>query len=354
MNPFARIALLAGTVLVTAGALNGAHAQGRVIRITTTAAESTMVEETEWSVGIIESRRSPQVAAEVSGEVVRVLVDEGQGVAAGATLAIIDSGEYRLKKAEDVAEVGRLSALLGKQQNELQRARELFSENLIAEEELDGLVADLEALKRQLEGAEARVADSERRLGKTRLVAPVASEIVTRHIDAGDYVQTGAIAFDLIDMENLRVRLPFPEYLAPKLQKGLTVRLRSAAAGEKIVTTDITDIRPSVNPANRSLTVIIDFDNPGNWRPGASVRAEVVLEQRADAVMVPQVAIVRRPAGDVVYVISDGIAEERPVRRGLRNGAQVEIIEGLAGGEQVAVDGAGFLTHGSAVDVVEG
>jgi RND family efflux transporter MFP subunit len=120
------------------------------------------------------------------------------------------------------------------------------------------------------------------------------------------------------------------------------------------VASTITEVRPSVNPANRSITVIVDFDNPGSWRPGASVRADVVLAVRPDAVTVPQVAIVRRPVGDVVYVIRDGKAEERPVKRGLRSGARVEILEGLAAGEVVAVDGAGFLTQGAGVDVAGG
>jgi RND family efflux transporter MFP subunit len=118
------------------------------------------------------------------------------------------------------------------------------------------------------------------------------------------------------------------------------------------VTSTISEIRPSVNPANRSVTVIVDFDNPGNWRPGASVRAELVLAVRENAVMVPQVAVVRRPAGDVVYVVKDGKAEERLVQRGQRNGDSLEIIDGLTAGERVAVHGAGFLTQGAAVEVM--
>jgi multidrug efflux pump subunit AcrA (membrane-fusion protein) len=86
---------------------------------------------------------------------------------------------------------------------------------------------------------------------------------------------------------------------------------------------------------------------------GASVRADVVLQRRPDAIMVPQVALVRRPAGDVVYVVEEQKVREQPVRRGERNGEQVEIIEGLKGGETVAVDGAGFLTNGASISVVE-
>jgi RND family efflux transporter MFP subunit len=326
-------------------------AQGRVIPVTTAMAKRATVEDTDWAVGALESRLNAEVAAEVSGRVVRVLADEGQAVEAGQPLAEIESQQYTLGVQADQAEIGRLSALLGNKQQELDRAHRLVAEKLIAADRVDAIESELQALKEQLEGARAKSGESQRRLGKTRLLAPVRSEIAVRHIDEGDYVQTGTVAFELIDVEHLRVKLPFPEYRAPQLRPGLKVRLSSAAAGSQVVDSTITEIRPSVNPANRSLTVIVDFDNPGQWRPGASVRAELVLAVRDNAVMVPQVAVVRRPAGDVVYVIKDGKAEERLVQRGQRNGDRIEVLDGLVEGERVAVDGAGFLTHGAAVDV---
>jgi RND family efflux transporter MFP subunit len=305
-------------------------------------------------VGLIETRTSSQVAAEVPGEIVRVLVDEGQGVAAGAVLAEIDGSEYALERAREQAEVGRLSALLRKQEGDLERARKLYAENLIAEDQLDGLAAELDALRQQWAGAQAKLESTERRVAKTQLLAPVESEVATRHVDVGDYVQTGTVAFDLIDMRHLRVRLPFPEYRAPQLAAGLPVRLRSAAAGDSVVNARVTDIRPGVNPSSRSVTLIVDFENPGGWRPGASVRAELILSVREAALLVPQVAVVRRPAGEVVYVIENGIARERVVRRGERRGREVEILDGLTGDEVIAVDGAGFLADGAKVDIAGG
>ena len=331
-----------------------AAAQGRAVRITTTEVVHRAVEETEWAVGVIESRSSPQIATEVAGEIIQMLADEGSSVAAGQELAVINSEEYRLELAQDQSELGRLSALMRNQELELERSRKLHADKLVAQFEIDAMEAQLEAIKQELEGAKARVAESQRRLKETRLIAPVKGEIAERHVDVGDYVQIGNVVFDLIDIANLRVRLPFPEYRAPKLVKGLDVRLSSIAAGNEAVHTTITEVRPSVNPANRSLTVIIDFPNPGSWRPGASVRAEVVLGVRENAMMVPQVSVVRRPAGDVVYVIEAGMAEERLIERGLRNGNLVEVRNGLTGGERVAVDGAGFLTHGTRVAEAEG
>ncbi len=325
--------------------------QGRVIRVTTARAEKTVVEQTEWAVGVIESRLSAQVAAEVAGKIVRVHADEGQGVNAGDVLAEIEARQYQLAREADEAEAGRLAALLREKQLALDRARKLVAERLIAAEQVDSIEAELDALTQQLEGARAGVAESERQVGKTRITAPVDAEISERLIDVGDFVQPGTVAFDIVDIEHLRVKLPFPEYRAPALRVGQKVRLTSPAADSQPVETAIAEVRPSVNPANRSVTVIVDFDNPGGWRPGASVRAEVVLAVREDAVTVPQVSVVRRPVGDVVYVIRDNKAEERPVTRGLRAGERVEILDGLQAGEIVAVDGAGFLTQGGNVDV---
>lgn len=327
---------------------------GRVVNITAATAERRTVVDTEWAIGRIESRAAPPVAAEVAGRVVRLLVDEGQTAEAGQVLAELDSEQYRLGRNIDDAEVGRLKALVRNKQSELDRAQRLRTENLISEEQFLAIRTDLEALKEQLKGAEARAADSSRRLGEARIVAPFKAQVARRLVNVGEYVQVGTAMFNLLDIENLRVRLPFPEYLAPQLRPGLAVTLTSAAAGEGEVKAAITEVQPGVNPTNRSISVIVDFANPGPWRPGASVRADVVLQERPDALMVPQVAVVRRPAGDVVYVVSEGKVREQLVERGERNGDLVEIVTGLEGGETVAVDGAGFLSNGAAVKVVEG
>jgi len=345
--PFVRCLLVLASTLLLSDAL----AEGRVVRITVATVERQPVEETEWAVGVIESRAAPPVAAEVAGKVVRLAVDEGATVEKGATLAELDSKQYRFGNSADQSEVVRLVALTRNKQSEYERAKRLQAENLISQEQLETIATDLDALQAQLEGARARAGDSSRRLGEARIVAPFKGEVAKRYVDVGAYVQVGTAVFDLVDMENLRVRLPFPEYRAPRLKPGLTVRLTSAAATGAPVTAKIGELQPGVNRNNRSLTVIVDFTNPGDWRPGASVRADVVLETRANALMVPQVAVVRRPAGDVLYVINGKKVREQLVRRGQRNGKLVEILEGLKGGEKIAVDGAGFLTNGATVAI---
>ena len=343
--PRCLLALFASLLLAEAGA------EGRVVRVTAATVTRQSVEETEWAVGVIESRAAPPVAAEVAGRVVRLPVDEGSSVEKGAVLAELDSKQYRFNDTAEQAEVARLTALVRNKQSEYDRAGRLQAERLISQEQVDTIATDLEALRAQLEGARARAGDSSRRLGDARIVAPFKGEVAKRYVDVGAYVQVGTAVFDIVDTGNLRVRLAFPEYRAPRLKPGLQVRLTSSAATGPPVTAPVAEIQPGVNRNNRSLTVIVDFTNPGDWRPGASVRADLVLETRPGALMVPQIAVVRRPAGDVLYVIDGDKVREQPVRRGQRNGNLVEIVEGLKGGEKIAVDGAGFLTNGARVAI---
>jgi len=101
------------------------------------------------------------------------------------------------------------------------------------------------------------------------------------------------------------------------------------------------------------VMAIIDLDDPGKLRPKATLSGKVLVETRQQAVMVPNISIVRRPVGEVVYVISNGIAEARVIQTGIYDGGRVEIVSGLDGNEAVATDGAAFLTDGVSVKLAE-
>jgi hypothetical protein len=104
--------------------------------------------------------------------------------------------------------------------------------------------------------------------------------------------------------------------------------------------------------------VLADIDNrDGSLRGGGTVNATVIVSARAEALTVPEQSVVLRPAGKVVYVIAevDGQkkAQQKTVKAGAKRGGRIEILEGLAGGETIALDGAGFLTNNAAVAIKE-
>lgn len=102
---------------------------------------------------------------------------------------------------------------------------------------------------------------------------------------------------------------------------------------------------------NRAFDVFVTLDNPGVWKPGASVVGKVVLGEHPNAVVVPEGSVVIRPAGKVVYVVKGDKVEQRLVQVGVEQNGAVEILSGLQANETVVVDGAGFLTDQAPVVV---
>lgn len=339
------ILLMGAVPLATIAADTGT----RSIPVNTTRVLSRDIEIWDASVGQIEARAAPTIAAEVGGRVIDIQVDAGQKVAKGGRLARLDPEDFRLARMAAQAEIKRLSALLRAQQRQVRRLQALERKKLANEASLDEAVAKLEALDAQLAEAHVLLQKADRKIGKTRILSPVSGRVDERYIAVGDYLKVGAPMFHIATLKHLRVRLPYPESQGAELRIGLPVRLVSPTAPERTVNAHISQVRPVITRANRAIQVLIDVDNPGDWEPGASVSGEVLLARHEQALMVPEISVVRRPAGTVVYLISDGIAHQQRVRTGLRQAGQIEITAGLTAGQLIAADGAGFLTEGARV-----
>ena len=304
---------------------------------------------TEESMGWIEAKINPKVAAEVSGQIEKIYVDTGQIVTTGETMVTIDSEPQKLEKAALQSDVDRLKALIVNQKQTVERYRNLLAKKSISQERFDNAEVKLITLKEQLAGALSRLADNQRRLAKTSVFAPVVGRIEKRFVSEGDFVRPGTPLFQMVTDQFLRIVLPFPENVAANLVPGLEVKLTSPLSHNRIVKAKIDQIRPAVNIYSRALEVIIYLENPGTWRPGGTINGTVIIDGRENGILVPVRAIVRRPAGEVVYQIENQVARQRQVVTGQRQGDLIEIISGLKGDERIIVDGAGFLTDGAAV-----
>ena len=302
--------------------------------------------------GLIYSQSSPSVAVEVSGRVIEIIADVGDEVKAGDILAIIAPEKYNLQYSQSKAEIARLTALLINQELDLKRAEKLFNDNLVSEEMMDRTRAEFSALKEQMNAADAQLRNAKRLIEETNVKAPIDSKVSSKNIDAGDYVQPGMVVYELVDTINLKVDLSFPEYMSPKLKRGLEVQITSPTNPNEIVKSIIKDIKPNINSRNKSLTTIIDFKNPGTWLPGASSRATVVFSKFENAIVVPQISIVRRSVGEVVYLVKDNRVKEIPVKTGLKNSGFVQIIEGISIDDEIVKDGAGFLADDSKIEII--
>lgn len=149
------------------------------------------------------------------------------------------------------------------------------------------------------------------------------------------------------------IRLSFPQHVAAQLRIGQTVMLSNFATPDQKTRGEIREIRPALDSTTLSREVIVAARTGRDWRPQGSVRGEVVLGIRKNALVVPEQAVALRPAGSVIYVVVDNKVEERPVKTGVVRDGEIEIVAGAALNDVVAVDGAAMLSAGAKVKVRE-
>ncbi len=359
---FARIGLmilLPLTLLACGGSENDSSGQkdstvtARTISVRITNVETREVLVELQSVGRLVSRNTPSLAAEIDARVVEVLVEEGDAVKADQALVLLDTTKTELARREAVADIKRLKVSIANEQRRVDRYRDLKTRDMMPQERLDDAEAQLAVNQASLQAAEARLAIAEDRLERARLLSPFDGVVETRHVSVGDFATVGKPLITITDTRSLRARLPFPETVGDQLKEGLEVFIESPVAPGRVVQARIDQIRPEVGSMNRALIVIADVINPGFWRPEATIDARVIIEKRADAVVVPGISVVSRPAGKVVYLYDSGQVRQRVVETGEILDGWVEIRSGLNVGDTVVTEGAHYLTDGAAVRVSE-
>lgn len=293
-------------------------------------------------------RRRAVLAAEAVGVVAAIHAEVGDRVKAGTVLLEIDTRalEQRLREAEAV-DRQRLA--------ELERARKLFERRSITEQQRLEAETAREVARVQLEAA--RLA-----LEKSRIVAPWTGTVAERRAEVGDFVSMGQGIFTLLDLERLEVRAPAPESLVPFLNVGERVEVRVDAlaelAAEPVATGTIIRLAAELDPAARTLDVDVLLDrHDDRLRPGMVARMEIPRRTLENAVLVPLAALVELEDRRVVYVAiesgdGDGTrAEQRTVRLGPTVGEGVVVLEGLAAGERLIVDGHQRVSPGQQVEI---
>jgi len=322
----------------------------QAVLISTTTTEANSLEIREVSIGTLEGPMDPTVAAEVPGRVVKILAHPGKTVKKGQILVLLDATDYNLQRAQVQSEVARLDALASNQSRIVERNQVLVQKKFISQNALEDVTTQHAALQQQLDGAKAQIAIIEHTRAKTTIVAPIDGVVQKQIVSTGDFVKIGDPLLQIISKQKLRAHLPLPENIAAKIHAGIKVRLSTPTANDEVIST-IRELKPMISETSRAVDVIADVTDQAGWQPGASVKGEIILGEHPNAVLIPEQCLVLRPAGEVVYVVKDGLALQRNVKTGMRQDGKIEIIEGLSVGEVIAKDGAAFLTDKAKIKV---
>ncbi len=276
------------------------------------------------------------IIARVAGELIELLVEEGDSVKAGQVLARLDGERLRLEMFAAKANLNRAS-------KEFKRNTDLHERGLISTSMFDGLKYDLAAL-------EASYELSALNYDYSNIRATIAGVVSAREIKPGQNINVGDVAFRITDTAELIAYLKIPQSQLPKFQAGHTASLQVASMPDTRFPASIVRISPTIDSRNgtfRATAMIQNMD--GNIVPGMFGRFMITYEIHADALVVPAAALLDEEEQATVYVVDNGQVMKRGVEIGIRDGDVVEVLGGLDDYETIVVVGHAGLREGSKV-----
>lgn len=325
-----------------AGAGPGAAGPGGAmggIPVETAKAKALKLAETVRAVGTFRSDESVIMRPEIAGRVIETPFTEGQVVDQGALLFRLDDSIVKAELVEAEA-----AYVLARQNN--QRARELLEKGAGTARARDEALARMDMDRARVELARARLA-------KTRIQAPFAGIVGLRQVSVGDFVAAGQ---DLINIESIdAVKLDFriPERHLAQLAVGQTVSAEVDAFPGRSFEGRVYAIDPQIDPAGHSIAVRARLPNPERrLRPGLFARVALAVSESGESISIPEQAILPRGEKFFIYKVVDGKAALTPVEIGRRVAGQVQVVRGLAPGEEVVTAGQMKLQDGAPVQPI--
>jgi RND family efflux transporter MFP subunit len=312
-----------------------------------------------------------QLFTTVSDRVLAFPYEEGDFVQQGAQVALIRRATLDKGIEQLAAQIEALDVQLAAQAQELARSSELLAGGVITQQLFDQAQSAYAASEAQRRGLQASLDQLSLNAGEASVLAPVSGVLAHRSVDVGDRTAPTMALASILVMDPLEVALDLSEADARAVAVGDPVAITVDAWPDRSFEGRVTRVYPYLDPVARTNTVELSLHNPQDeqgrflLKPGMFGRAELVVDQRTDAVVAPQQALVldslllaeAEPGQDLrrAYVVDErGVARERRVELGLREGEVYEVRAGLEPGEQLVVRGQHRLRDGEKVRVVGG
>ncbi len=330
------------------GAGGGAQGQGKgpgasaggppPVAIEATKVVTAPMPQTIIAVGSLRSDESITLRPESAGRISEITFQEGQRVAKGVPLVKLDP-------AIPQAELSQARANLVLAKSKFDRAVDLAQRSFISGQARD-------EAENNFKVAEASVQLAQAKLAKTDIRAPFSGIIGLRSVSVGDYVKEGADLVNLEAIDPLKVDFRVPETYLRQIQVGQALQITLDALPGKSYDGKVVAVNPLIDTAGRSVVIRARVGNQDTTlRPGMFARVRLITKDQADAMVVPEQALVPQGNEQYVFKVIDGKVVRVKVETGQRRDSRVEVLSGLAAGDMVVTAGQLKIRDGAAVRV---
>ncbi|MDX1515438.1 MAG: efflux RND transporter periplasmic adaptor subunit [Woeseiaceae bacterium] len=276
------------------------------------------------------------VLARVGGDIVDILVEEGDRVEQGDVLARLDGERLRLEMLAAKAD-------LDKARGEYERYVDLHARGLVSEAMFEGLRYDLESLTAAYELARLDFEYS-------KIRATISGFVSERRVKLGENLAVGQEAFRITDVSELIAYLRIPQTELGKFAAGHAATLSVDSLPGRRFNAEIVRISPTIDVQNGTFRATAFIDNSERLlAPGMFARFSIEYETHENALTIPLRALLQEDDETAVYVVAGGQVERRAIRTGIVASDRIEVLDGLDGDDAVVIAGQTALREGSKV-----
>jgi membrane fusion protein, multidrug efflux system len=346
-----------------AAATSSAPAMPTIKALELNAADIAQVQVTELRrvlniTGTLNATQQAVVKAKASGDLIAVLVKEGEVVTRGQVLARIDITDYAARVAAARANVEQAKANLAIGERAWTNNKALVEKGFISSSAMDNTESQAAALRAQLAAAQAQLAREQKALEDTVVRAPLAGVVTERFVQAGEKVSPDARLMTVVDPRSLEFEAAVPAADAALLAQGMPLLI--VPDGTAAFESKVLRVNAAVTAANRTVDVFASVPQSAKVKSGQFASATVRLADKAQAITVPANALREEGGRMVVYTLAakNGAEVIAPVQvtpggKGENaSGEPVVEVAGVTAGTRIIGRNLGPLREGAAVKVI--
>ncbi len=365
-----------------------------VVTVQVAPVEKTTIQRTISAQAILFPRTQAAIVPKISAPVQKFLVKRGSPVHAGELLAVLENrdltaaaqdtrGAYDQAQAayetttaaslpEEIqkakADAQQAQQALDAQEKVFQSRQQLFeqgalprkeldqsrvditqarNQNAIAKQHLDALMSigkqqELKAAAGQLESAKGKYLGAQAQLGYSEIRSPIDGVVTDRPLYPGEMAAAGTPLITVMDLSSVIAKAHIPQDDATALHVGDNGTITIPGI-DRPLEGKVTVVSPALDPNSTTVEVWLEARNPKHaLRPGTSVQLALTAQTVKDALVVPASSVITAPDGTPAVMLagSDGLAHQQAVKLGIRNGDDVQILEGVTANDKVVATGA--------------
>ena len=301
--------------------------------------------------GDLEPLNQTIISSQVDAQVTKVLVNEGELVTKGQTLAILDDDDLKQSVSKQQALLDSAIIKFNLSKNKLEKNKELLAEGFISKLGYDELSSEYQAATEEVNQQRAALVQAQKSLSETIIKAPFAGYIYQKSIDNGQLASKNGKLFSLASLDVLQITAAIPSDRINQINQQQLVTF-TVEVDDKVYSGKITLVNPVAQNGTRSYLIYINFDNRvAKLKAGQFVKGQVILDGLDNVAYIPQDAIRNLQSTPEVLVLTADKVLLKPVKVLLTNSVtNISAVSGVVSGEKVI---AGSVLSVKAGDLVK-